>query len=212
MSLEQQINDGVLYAFKTLTPNIAEIYSSSATLDIDKYIEDKALLVAGLGAGTAAIPGMHLAGMAADIAGLFKILCDTSYGIGSIIFHENNISQDALTELDFLAILAYWGGNQETIDTFDVAVSSASVAGVAIGSQVAQHLAISYLPQPAVALLGKIITKKIGLKFAGKGLAGFIPFLGPAISAGINLWLFTSITDEAKIYYEKKLNSIILEK
>lgn len=60
MSLEQQINDGVLYAFKTLTPNIAEIYSSSATLDIDKYIEDKALLVAGLGAGTAAIPGMHL--------------------------------------------------------------------------------------------------------------------------------------------------------
>lgn len=126
--------------------------------------------------------------------------CDTSYGIGSIIFHENNISQDALTELDFLAILAYWGGNQETIDTFDVAVSSASVAGVAIGSQVAQHLAISYLPQPAVALLEKSLPKNRIKICRKKCLAGFIPFLGPAISAGINLWLFTSITDEAKIY------------
>ena len=52
------------------------------------------------------------------------------------------------------------------------------------------------------------VTSKVAAKFAGKAAAGFLPFLGPAVGGGINLWLIAGILSAAKEFYSDKADLI----
>lgn len=180
-------------------PNLDEIYKSSCSSDIEEYINNQQIAVSGLGFATAAIPGMHLVGMAADIAGLFKIMCDTSYGIGSINSNKKNIGRSGINENDFFRILALWSGDEDAINS--VAKVSAGVVTSTVVSKVALKGTMGVLPQLAVKLVAVAVSRKMGTKLAGKALFGFIPFVGPAVSGGINLWVLNGIIDTSKLHY-----------
>lgn len=209
MVIQDEIDKGVLYALENLNPDMNSLYEETSKLNMDEYISNQRTKAVALGAGTAAIPGMHLAGMAADIVALFKLMCDTSYGIGSISSNQKNIGINGIDEFDFVTILTRWGGDYDAINAMNIAVAGAKSAGAVVGGQIASHIAVALLPKPIIKILVKIIAKKIGLKFAGKGLAGFIPFLGPTVSAGINWWIFDSMMDEAKKYYQAKAVAVL---
>ena len=65
-------------------------------------------------------------------------------------------------------------------------------------------------------LVSKVVTRLVA-RFSSKALVGFIPFLGIAVSGGINYWSIESISDAAKSWYAQKvkiikeLNTKILE-
>lgn len=48
------------------------------------------------------------------------------------------------------------------------------------------------------------IAAKVGAKLAGKSVAGFIPFVGPVVGAGINAYFVKDVSDSAKTYYRRK--------
>jgi hypothetical protein len=143
--------------------------------------------------------------MAADIVALFKLMCNTFYGIGSIDSNQKQIGRAGIDEFDFIIILAKWGGDTEAVNAVNVAVAGAKAAGVAVGGHTVAHAAMTLLPQPVMKLLVKIVAKKIGLKFASKGLLGFIPGVGAAASAVINLWIFNSMMEQAKSHFNSKV-------
>lgn len=210
MAIQDEIDKGILYALENLNPDINSLYEETHRLDMDKYVSNQRNKAVVLGGGTAAIPGMHLVGMAADIVALFKLMCDTSYGIGSISSNQKNIGINGIDEFDFITILTRWGGDYDAINAMNIAVAGAKSAGAVVGGQIATHAAVALLPKPIIKILVKIIAKKIGLKFAGKGLAGFIPFLGPTVSAGINWWIFDGMMNEAKKYYQAKVTVTVV--
>ena len=49
------------------------------------------------------------------------------------------------------------------------------------------------------------ISVKISAKFGAKALAGFVPFLGAAVSIGISLYILDEFLTSAKLYYEHKV-------
>jgi hypothetical protein len=208
MAIQDEIDKGVLFALESLNPDLDSLYEETHQLNMDEYIEGQQIGAGALGAGTAAIPGMHLAGMAADIVTLFKLMCNTSYGIGSIVSNQKQIGRTGIDEFDFIIILTKWGGDTEAVNAVNVAVASAKTAGVAVGGHIVAHTAMTLLPQPVMKLLVKIVAKKIGLKFTSKGFFGFIPGVGAAASAVINLWIFNSMMEQAKSHFSSKVATI----
>lgn len=205
MAIQDEIDKGVLYALESLNPDLDSLYSETCYLKMEDYISNQQVKSGALGAGTAVIPGMHLAGMAADIVALFQILCNTTYGVGSILSNQKQIGRSGIDEFDFLIILTKWGGDTEAVNAVTAATAGAKAASAVVGGQLGMHAAMAVLPQPVIKLIIKILAKKIGLKFAGKGLLGFIPGVGAAASAAINIWIFNSMMDEAKRYYQTKV-------
>ena len=77
-----------------------------------------------------------------------------------------------------------------------------AAAGAAIGHAAG---AVSQMLQP---IFGKVLAKisaKITAKFGAKAVAGFFPFLGACINAGISLYILNEFLTSARIYYEYKI-------
>jgi hypothetical protein len=164
-------------------------------------------LVTGSGVLSAAIPVFHVATMAADVAFIINRMGVASLGVGAIQGHDRGLG-NLLEDEDFPAILGYWGG-------CDGVQTAMRVTGKTAGKIVAKGAtktilhASGYLAGNRIG--GKAAGKiggKFAAKFAGKLGGGFVPFVGPVISGGVNLWLISSILEASSSFYRDKIDLV----
>jgi hypothetical protein len=205
----------VVDAFNALTPDLRGIYSNAITYTLPSWKKLQATLVTGSGAAAVAIPGIHLVGIPADIVFLMNRMAVCSYGIGAILGNNNGYG-NILEKEDFAIVLARWSGD-ESVSNSMIAKAAADLAGKSggkIGAKIGTKKLASVLALSSGAIVGnKIggkvgakIGSKIGAKIGGKLTAGFVPLLGAAVGAGINLYFIHGIASAAEEWYEIKLS------
>ena len=201
----------VVDAFSGLTPDINGIYSGAKSYHLSDWRVKQQSLVTGSGALAVAVPGLHLVGMAADVAFLMNRMSVCCYGIGAILGSDNGAG-NILEEEDFAVILARWSGD-ESLSNAAIGKISADLAGK-IGSKALTKVLAKEMAKSAGILIGKKLAGKAGVKIGAKfgaklgskALAGFVPLLGAAVGGGINLWFITSIADAAEDWYRLKVS------
>ncbi|MCA9068187.1 MAG: hypothetical protein KDA84_04655 [Planctomycetaceae bacterium] len=202
----------VVEAFDAVTPNLDGLYRSTNTQSLGGWRVQQQGLVTGSGAASVAIPGLHLIGIAADVAFLMNRMSVCSYGIGAILGNENGCG-NILEAADFAVILARWAGDA-SINDAAIGKASAELAGK-VGSKSAAKLLAKTMcekggllaGQKLAGKLGAKVGAKFGAKLGSKATLGFIPFLGAAVGGGINLWFITSVADAAEEWYRTKVST-----
>lgn len=210
-------------AFEVVTPDLHSINNDAITYQMGDWRTKQSALVTASGAASVAIPGLHLAGMAADVVFLMNRMAVCCYGIGTIIGREAG-EDYVLEDEDFTIILARWckvdGVSNGALSKAAAEGSKAALkAGLKVGNKVAyKELAKVACKQAGLLIAKKAGAKKMGLAFAGqlgarfgtklggKALGGFIPFAGAIIGGGINLWFITEMAREAESWYQFKVN------
>lgn len=207
------VSEIVLNAFESLTPNLENLYEDSICYNLSSWRRRQCSLATASGALAMGIPGLHLAGVAADVLFLMNRMSVCSFGIGSIIGY-NNGNGFMLEEEDFGLILARWGGCEEASN--GALQTGVKEIGLKVGGKAATKALSKGVAKYAGKKVGiyvgekvggKIITKiaaKFGAKLGGKVAGGFIPLFGSVIGGSINLWFINSIADEAESYYKFK--------
>lgn len=141
-----------------------------------------------------------------------------SYGVGAILGHQE-FGENILEEEDFSLTLAYWADDEDVMQA--MAGKGAADLSAKVGTKIASKLIpkstakiltktmISSSTHLAASKLGaKIAAKpaaKFASKFVAKGIGGFVPFVGAAVGAGVNLWLLNGIQDAAEAFYRDKI-------
>lgn len=182
---------------------------------------------------SALIPGLHGAGIIAELPYLLRLMGGGAIGTGELAGAA--IEADA----DLPAIFALWSGaisNTALASAAGSVVIADSVACPQFGAKVlalgfkigvkaaaahagiggAAGAAIGYgagtagtMLQPAFGkVLAKIsakVTAKIGARASAKVLAGFVPLVGAGVSTAISLHILNEFLASAKIYYEHKV-------
>jgi hypothetical protein len=201
----------VVNAFDGLTPDLDDLYRSASTYHLSDWRLLQQGLVTGSGAVTVAIPVAHLVGMAGDVVFLMNRMSVCSYGIGAILGARAERGS-ILEREDFAVVLARWSGD-DGVSNASIAKAAGGAAGY-VGGKVTTKLLAKLAAENAGILIGKKLGAKTGAKIAGKfaaklgtkAVGGFIPFVGPAIGGGVNLWFITSIAREAEDWYRFKLS------
>jgi len=199
--------------FNKLTPNLPSIYNDAAYKTVPNWRETQIALATGSGAAAAAVPGVHLAAIAADVAFLMNRMSVCSFGIGAIRGYDNGHG-NLLEEEDFANVLGYWSRDAQLMEavTSKGAADIAAKVGTKVGGKAAVKLISKHLATGAGLLVGKKLGGKLGAKigtkfaakFGAKLGAGFIPFLGPIVGGGINLYFVNEIADAANDFYRWK--------
>jgi hypothetical protein len=198
-------------AFDGLTPNHSDIYESAIKYSLGDWRALQSSLVTGSGALSVAIPGLHLVGIAADVAFLMNRMSVCSYGIGAIIGKDRGLG-NILEPEDFAIVLARWGGDESVSDAA-IGKACADLAGKVGGKGVTKILAKTMAEKGGI-LLGKKLAGKVGVKVGAKfgaklgtkALAGWVPVLGAVVGGGVNLWFITEIASSAESWYRIKAN------
>lgn len=229
----------VIDAFDALGGDPTSAVAAAATYSsVDSWVNSQSAQVGATGGAAMAIPGLHLLGMAADLAFLMHKLAYTCWGIGEL---KGCV---VLGKDDFSSILALWSGAASLHELDRRAISKASleaavlagggtVAGLSVaaiaahmtgqqiamiggqvaGSLLAKKAAAKTVGKTAVVMAGRMggklggkLASKVAAKFTtklgAKAFAGIIPFIGPAVGAGINVYFLQDIAKSAASYYE----------
>lgn len=201
-----------------MTPDLASLYEGSHHYVLDDWKLQQNSLVTGSGALAVAIPGLHLAGLAADVGFVLNRMGVASYGVGAIRGYDEGLG-NILEDTDFAAVLTYWSGDEDFREAMKgkASASMTTKLGLKLGSKVfaagaAPHLTAYMLSSSGYLVgrkfMGKAAAKaaaKFAAKFGGKALAGWVPILGPVVGGGVNLWLLSSIIDSAQEFYDDKI-------
>jgi hypothetical protein len=201
--------------FETLGGDLRAIYASAAGYSVSSWVTEQQAAVGIAGGAAMVVPGAHLLAAAADVGFLLNRMHACSYGVGAILGREAGRG-DILEPEDFGNVLAHWAGALDfNSDLRGVVVGKVLVdAGVKVGGKVGAKLVGKAIAQAGGVLVGKKLGSKVAAKaaakfagkLAGKVGAGFVPFLGAAVSAGINVWFVDAISESAKEYYRFKLS------
>jgi hypothetical protein len=162
--------------------------------------------VSGVGALAGLLGGpVGLALEAGDLAFLFATGGKACFGIGYIL------GADVNTDEDIHSILAIWTGAAEAASGiavgkvgFKVGSKAAVKAGAKVGAKVAGKIIAKSLMKTNSKLAAKLAAKvgaKLAAKLATKAGTKWIPFVGGAVSAGINFWVIDGLMDAAEQYY-----------
>jgi hypothetical protein len=203
----------VVDAFNGLTPDINGIYNDAKFDSISDWRTKQQAMVTGSGAAAMAIPGAHLAALAADVVFLMNRMSVCSYGIGAIYGYDR-FSENLLEEEDFANVLAFWA-DDENIRTMVGSKAAVDIASK-VGGKTGIKIIGKTIAKSGAILVGKKLGGKVGAKIgakfagklAGKAAAGLVPFLGAAVGGGINLWFITGIADSAQEYYNFKYDIV----
>jgi hypothetical protein len=177
--------------------------------------------------GTSVIPGLHGGGIVLELPYLFHLMASGAIGTGELMGAKIE------AEDDLLAIFALWSGainksalaaapggvvivNSVAYPTFGAKVlalgfkigvkaAAANVGGVAGLALKTSAIPVGHMLQPVFVKILAKISVKISAKFGAKALAGFVPFLGAAVSIGISLYILDEFLTSAKLYYEHKV-------
>lgn len=200
------------------TPDVDNIYADASRYTLSSWQNTQRAMVGASGAAAVAIPVAHLAGIAADLAFVVNRMGVSSFGTGAIMGNDRNYG-NILEREDFGAVMAYWAGDDGIREAMNGkgAADMASKAGFKIATKLYGKTAAITLTQTMLASSGYLVGQKLGgkamakvaskvaAKFAGKAAAGFVPFLGPAVGGGINLWIISGILDAAQEFYGDKI-------
>ena len=199
---------------QSMRPDLIDIYNGAHSETLSSWKTRQNAMVTASGAAAVSIPGLHLAGMAADVAFIINRMGTASYGVGAIIGYDNEYG-NILEEEDFHLVLAYWADDEDVAEAMKgktAASLSSKLGGKLMSKEAAKVLTKTMLASAShlatKKLGGKLLAKpaaKFGAKFVGKGAAGFVPFLGAVVGGGINLWLLNGIQDSAEEFYRDKI-------
>ena len=199
-------------AFDALTLDLPGIYEDARLQSLSGWRERQYALVAGSSAAAAAIPGLHLVGMAAEVAFLMKRMSVCAYGIGAIEGHSHGFGNFLELE-DFAVILARWGGD-DRVSNAAIGNAAADLVGKVGRNAMAKMLAKVAASRAGIIAGNKLagdVSAKVGTKFLSKlgtkAVAAWIPFLGSALGGGINLWFIAEIAEEAQSWYKCKTSA-----
>ncbi|MGH3567879.1 MAG: hypothetical protein ACRDRH_17995 [Pseudonocardia sp.] len=125
------------------------------------------------------------------------IVTGTMAGAAAFIASQYTIAQ-VTGKLTSLGVNAVAAGAAKKLGNKALAKTLVKATGK-VGGKVAGAASGQFIEKAAAK-----ISLKIGGKIGGKAMAGFIPFVGPMIGAGINAYFVKDIADAAKVYYRKK--------
>lgn len=207
----RMIGNAIMGAFDRVTPDLGEIYASAQSYRLDDWRLLQQGLVTSSGAATMAMPFAHLVGMAADFAFLMNRLSVCSFGIGAILGEEQGAG-NILEAEDFAVVLSRWS-DVDGVSNAAVAKVSAGLAKSLGGTEISKMLAKVAAEQAGILAnkkLGAKVGTKVAAKLSGKMgtkiIGGMVPFLGPVVGGGVNLWFMIGIADEAESWYRYKLS------
>ncbi len=208
-------NELVVSMFEKIAVDLDDVYESAKLESLREWEEKQENWVTGSGSACAAIPGLHLGMLAGDLLFLMNRMSVACYGIGSIVGQQLGRG-NILEKDDFALVMALWAGDMElkaSISTQRAAEVAATVVNKSVAKSLA-HMMLSgsgYRSGPKLSeKFGTKIGAKFGSKLGGKAAAGFIPFLGPLVSGGINFYFLSSICAAAEDFYYFKCE--VLEK
>jgi hypothetical protein len=199
----------IVKAFDSLTPETQEIYAEASKYSLGEWKGLQRTLVTSAGAAAAAVPGVHVLALAADLTFLMNRMSVCSFGVGAIV-GQGLGKGNLLEEEDFAMVLAKWSGVEGT-DNAAIAKASADLV-TKVGTKQASKILAKTMCQHTGVLIGQKMSGKVGAKIGakfgakigGKLAGGWIPFAGAAISGGINLWFISATAREAQQWYETK--------
>jgi hypothetical protein len=201
------VTDYVLKAFEALRPDLDGIYASTHGKTLADWTKVQKAMVTASGAGAAAVPGLHLVGMAADVMFLMNRMSVCSYGIGAILAHEANLG-NVLEPEDFPVVLAVWAGDEGITEA--IGGSGPKV----LGKSVYRILAKAVCDKAGLLTDGKLsgpLAGKVAARFAGKlggkAATGFLPLVGPLVGGGVNLWFLSGIAAAAERWFRFKVKA-----
>jgi hypothetical protein len=196
---------------------------------VPDWREQLQLRTGGAAAVTSLIPGVHGAGIVFELPYLLRLMGRGAIGTGELLGAEID------AEADLLAIFALWSGAINTSAVaaavggvvivegiaypafgakvlamgFKIGVkAAASHAGISVAAGATIGHAAGAVSQMLQPVFGKVLAKisaKITAKFGAKAVAGFFPFLGACVNAGISLYILNEFLTAARIYYEYKI-------
>lgn len=204
----------------SMTPDLDDLYSGASRYTVSDWELQQRSLATASGAGAVAIPGLHLAGLAADFAFIINRAGVASYGIGAI--KSSGTHGNILEREDFVGVLQYWAHDEEFMQAMKgkAAADLSTKVGAKLVTKVGGKVAVKGLTKAMLASGGYLVATKFGskamakpaakiaAKYGGKALGGFIPFLGPVIGGGVNLWLISGIMDAASGFYTDKIKLV----
>lgn len=176
------------------------------------------------GAVAISVPGAHIPALAVDLAFLMHKMAYCSWGLGALYNCEVEGKDD------FALILGLWAGYVSedalegalTAGIIGVPVTTAVVApktfAKGVGKGVSKGVGLlgkKAGTKAAAKIFGKVggklsekLALKLALKFSGKisskAVAGWVPFVGPAVGLTINSYFVKSIAGSATRYYSMK--------
>ncbi|MCU0703782.1 MAG: hypothetical protein MUF18_07375 [Fimbriiglobus sp.] len=205
------MTDFVLKAFEALRPDLDGIFTAAAGQTLGGWKGKQQALVTASGAGAAAVPGLHLAGMAADVLFLMNRMSVCSYGIGAILGTEARLG-NVLEPEDFAAVLAVWANADGAKEL--LAGRSAMSGGKVLGQSVYRILAKTVCDKAGWLIEGKLsgpLTRAVAARFAGKlggkAATGFLPVVGPFVGGGVNLWFLSGVATAAETWFRFKVSA-----
>lgn len=210
------MTDFVLKAFEALRPDLDGIYTSAHVKTLADWTKGQKTLVTVSGAGAAAVPGLHLVGMAADVMFLMNRMSVCSFGIGAILGNEAQLG-NVLEPEDFAVVLAVWAGEGGIADTIsgkasadDTGVGGSKVLGKSmyriLAKTVAEKAGLLVDKKLSSSLAGKVAARFAG-KLGGKAATGFIPLVGAVVGGGVNLWFLSGIASAAEQWFRFKVKT-----
>jgi hypothetical protein len=182
--------------------------------------------LAGAAAGGNLIGGpLAFAALAIEIPALLNIMSRAALGIGAIVTGDCSDDDYEPILAVWAGALELDGDLRKAVQSHLAGVSAstlASKAGVSMvttvagagGAKIAAKAALSLNSMMLSAAIGAVIGRKVMLKggariaagkMAGKIVSGlptrFMPLLGAAVAAGLNIWFVNGIMDAAERYY-----------
>ena len=201
------MTDLVLKAFEALRPDLDGLYTSAHARPLAEWKRTQQTLVTASGAGAAAVPGLHLVGMAADVMFLMNRMSVCSYGIGAILATEANLG-NVLEPEDFPVVLAVWAGEEGAAEAIG------GTGPKVLGKSVYRILAKTVCDKAGLLADGKMsrsLANKVAARFAGKlggkAATGFIPLVGAVVGGGVNLWFLSGIATAAEQWFRFKVKA-----
>jgi hypothetical protein len=179
------------YAQKTADTTTGSLYTSTV------------LKVVGIGAASQAVPLFHLLGLIPDVGAVVYYLDELIYGTGAIVAREKGCPV-LLEKQDYWNILGAWFKGIRTSAEFDAAMSLAATLTPLVTREKALQYFANAVSTHGAKLVGAKLAGVIAAKLTAKGLAGFLPVLGPVAAGGINWYIFSGVDDAANAYYQSK--------
>lgn len=221
MGVSEQISEMFINSVNGMTPDLDKLYIGSKDYDLGDWRVQQNSMVTVSGGASVVIPGVHVAGLVADAAFVLNRMRVATYGVGAILGSRAGLD-NILEPEDFAAVLGYWADDksiQEAMKGKGAAELSSKVL-IKSGAKILGKGYVKGLTKVMLTSSGYLIGQKVGGKaiaksaakfagkFGGKLIGGFVPFVGPIVGGGINLWLLNGIINAAEQFYRDKVKLI----
>jgi hypothetical protein len=163
MGVAETVSTAFLDIVNGLTPDLDSLYSGSHNYVLSDWKLQQNAMVGASGAVAVAIPGLHLAGLAADVAFVLNRMSVATYGTGAILGSQAGLGNIIESE-DFAAVLGYWSHD----DGIMHAMSGKGASGVVKVGAIAGKVVVKKGLTKAMLLSSGYL---VGQRLGGKALA-----------------------------------------